>query len=189
MGFWKLLDWGNRIVPGAIFLGFMFHEDRSSFVQDLSLCFSLSGCWFMFFNNLYVYVSCSLMSDSLWFLCPWNSPGQNTGVGCQSLLQGIFPSRDWTNVSHRQILYQLSYEGSKEANLKRVIKCSLLWPNLNKPGAKAPWRRRFAGSRSPCCFLLSSPPGWRGRYAKPLLSLEGQGQLEVTSFCTDIAFQ
>ena len=24
-------------------------------------------------------------------LCPWNSPGKNTGVGCHSLPQGIFP--------------------------------------------------------------------------------------------------
>ena len=24
------------------------------------------------------------------FLCPWNSPGKNTGVGCHSLLQEIF---------------------------------------------------------------------------------------------------
>ena len=23
-------------------------------------------------------------------LCPWNSPGTNTGVGCHFLLQGIF---------------------------------------------------------------------------------------------------
>ena len=23
-------------------------------------------------------------------LCPWDSPGQNTGVGCHALLQGIF---------------------------------------------------------------------------------------------------
>ena len=23
-------------------------------------------------------------------LCPWDSPGKNTGVGCQALLQGIF---------------------------------------------------------------------------------------------------
>ena len=26
-------------------------------------------------------------------LCPWNSPGQNTGVGSHSLLQGIFPTQ------------------------------------------------------------------------------------------------
>ena len=25
------------------------------------------------------------------FLCPWDSPGKNTGVGCRFLLQGIFP--------------------------------------------------------------------------------------------------
>ena len=25
--------------------------------------------------------------------CPWNSPGQNTGVGCHALLQGIFSTQ------------------------------------------------------------------------------------------------
>ena len=37
---------------------------------------------------------CNLMDYS-----PWNSPGQNTGVGGLSLLQGIFPTRDRTQVS------------------------------------------------------------------------------------------
>ena len=40
----------------------------------------------------------SVMSDSLWPhgrlparpLCPWDSPGKNTGVGCHAFLQGIF---------------------------------------------------------------------------------------------------
>ena len=27
------------------------------------------------------------------FLCPWNYPDNNTGVGCHSLLQGIFPTQ------------------------------------------------------------------------------------------------
>ena len=31
---------------------------------------------------------CGLQPVSL--LCPWDSPGENTGVGCQTLLQGIF---------------------------------------------------------------------------------------------------
>ena len=31
---------------------------------------------------------------------PWNFPGQNTGVGSLSLLQGIFQTQDWTQVSH-----------------------------------------------------------------------------------------
>ena len=44
----------------------------------------------------------------------WNSPGQNTGVGSLSLLQGIFPTQGSNpGLPHcRQILYQLSYEGS-----------------------------------------------------------------------------
>ena len=59
----------------------------------------------------------SVMSDSLWphgLYSPWNSPGQNTGVGSFSLLQGIFPIL-WLNpgLPHcRWILYQLSYKGS-----------------------------------------------------------------------------
>ena len=28
-----------------------------------------------------------------WVLCPWDSPGKNTGVGCRFLLQGIFPTQ------------------------------------------------------------------------------------------------
>ena len=44
-------------------------------------------------------------------LCPWNSPGKNTEVGCHSLLQGIFPTQGLNlGLPHcRQILYQLSY--------------------------------------------------------------------------------
>ena len=45
---------------------------------------------------------------------PWNSPGQNTGVGSLSLLQGIFPTQGLNpGLLHcRQILYQLSHKGS-----------------------------------------------------------------------------
>ena len=45
---------------------------------------------------------------------PWKSPGQNTGVGSLSLLQGIFPTQ-WSKPGFphcRQILYQLSHKGS-----------------------------------------------------------------------------
>ena len=45
---------------------------------------------------------------------PWNSPGQNTGVGSLPLLQGIFPTQgSKPGLPHcRQILYQLSPKGS-----------------------------------------------------------------------------
>ena len=31
---------------------------------------------------------------------PWNSPGQNTGVGSRCLLQGIFPTQGWNPGPH-----------------------------------------------------------------------------------------
>ena len=58
----------------------------------------------------------SVMSGYLWPCeCSlWNSPGQNTGVGSLSLLQGIFPTQGSNpGLPHcRQILYQLSPKGS-----------------------------------------------------------------------------
>ena len=54
-----------------------------------------------------------VVSNSLW---PHGlySPGQNTGVGSLSLLQGIFPTQGSNpGLSHfGQILYQLSHQGS-----------------------------------------------------------------------------
>ena len=45
---------------------------------------------------------------------PWNFPGQNTRVGSFALLQGIFPTQGLNpGLMHcRQILYQLSHQGS-----------------------------------------------------------------------------
>jgi len=44
----------------------------------------------------------SVVSDSLWshgLYSPWNSPGQNTGVGNFSLFRGSSRPRHWTQVS------------------------------------------------------------------------------------------
>ena len=47
-------------------------------------------------------------------LCPWDSPGKNTGVGCHFLLQGIFPTQGSNQglLHCRQTLYPLSHQGS-----------------------------------------------------------------------------
>ena len=68
---------------------------------------------------LVVVVFCSVVSDSLRphglrparLLCPWDSPGKNTGVDCHSLFQRIFPTQGSNpGLLHcRQILYRLSY--------------------------------------------------------------------------------
>ena len=63
-------------------------------------------------------VSRSVVSDSLWppglqptrLLCPWNSPGKNTGVGCHAL-QGIFLTQGSNTgpLHYRQILHHLNH--------------------------------------------------------------------------------
>ena len=80
----------------------------------------------------------SVLSNSLWphgLYSPWNSPGQNTGVGSLSLLQGIFPTQG-SNPGLpycRQILYQLSYQGSP-----RILEWVAypLSSDLSNPGIK-----------------------------------------------------
>ena len=81
-----------------------------------SLEFQLQGWWKK------VKVSCPIMSDSLQshelqparLLCLWNSLGKSSGVGCQFLLQGVFPTQGLNlGLLHcRQILYHLSHQGS-----------------------------------------------------------------------------
>ena len=67
--------------------------------------------------RVYCAVLCKVppvVSSSLWphgpqptsLLCPRDSPGKNTGVGCHALLQGIFP----TQRSNLHLLYFLHWQ-------------------------------------------------------------------------------
>ena len=72
-----------------------------------------------------VYEVASVVSDALRptgqqparLLCPWDSPGKNTGVSCHALLQGIFPTQgsnphvDGSCIGW-QVLYHQRYLGS-----------------------------------------------------------------------------
>ena len=90
--------WDTWIIPGA----------RPPMVMSLSLPLP---------SFLVKSESCSAISDSFQphgLYSPWNSPGQDTGVGNLCLLQGIFPSQGSNpGLLHcRRILYQLSHKGS-----------------------------------------------------------------------------
>ena len=63
-------------------------------------------------SETHLVVSDSLQPHGLY--SPWNSPGQNTGVGSLSLLLGTFPTQGSNRgLAHcRQILYWLSHKGS-----------------------------------------------------------------------------
>lgn len=51
-GFREHSGWETRILPCATMLGPKLHKDRSSLVQDLTLCISSSGYWLASFNVL-----------------------------------------------------------------------------------------------------------------------------------------
>ena len=83
-------------------------------------CWERSGCSVLIRGDLQGLHSLVLVSlrgrDTPQFSkdSPWNSPGQNTGVGSLSLVQGMFPTPGLNpGLPHcRQIPYQLSYQGS-----------------------------------------------------------------------------
>ena len=74
---------------------FVFLSSRITVDDDCS--HEIQGHCFL--EGKYKNVNCSVVNDFLLFhrlsptrlLCPWNSPGNNTRVGCHSLLQGILP--------------------------------------------------------------------------------------------------
>jgi len=82
---------------------------------------ALQCCQFLLCSkvNQLCMPACSVVSSSLWpcglqparLLCPWDSPGRNTGAGCHALLQGIFPTQGLNPrllhlLHHRWVLYR-----------------------------------------------------------------------------------
>ena len=129
----------------------------------------------------YSVVSSSLRHHGLWptrLPYPWDSSGKNIGVGCHSLLQGIFP----TQVSNPHLLHcrqTLPSEppGKLHVRVYQVVKSSIWWrvftpaEQLRKCGANSylgsSERSSIRGSGvgrgsrdhpgGPCSVLLSYP--------------------------------
>ena len=51
----------------------------------------LCACVLSSFSHIRLFVTQWTVGCQV--LCPWDSPGKNTGVGCHLLLQGIFPTQ------------------------------------------------------------------------------------------------
>ena len=63
---------------------------------SVSVCVCVCVCVCTRKHAVTLVVADSLQHYGLWptrLLCPWDSPGKNTSVGCQGLLQGIFPTQ------------------------------------------------------------------------------------------------
>ena len=52
------------------------------------------ACLLRGFSSLKLFVVPRTV-ESARLLCPWDSPGKNTGVDCHFLLQGIFLTQVW----------------------------------------------------------------------------------------------
>ena len=85
------------------------------------------------------------MSYSTRLLCPWDSPGQDTGVSCHALLQGIFPPRGRTRISFisyigRRVFFSFFPFFTTSTTWVQMVKClptmwetrvqSLVWEGL-----------------------------------------------------------
>ena len=76
---WKLVTF--PLLPGSFF----------ACVAIQSRCLVLivaAVCVLSRFSRVRLFVTPWTLAHQV--LCPWDSPGQNTGVGCHALLQGIF---------------------------------------------------------------------------------------------------
>ena len=104
---------------------------------------------------------------------PWKSPGQNTGMGSLSLLQGIFPTQGSNpGLPHcRRILYQLSLKGLLLllSHFSRVQLCVTPWTAAYQAPPSLGFSRQEHGSGLPfpspmresevsqSCPILSDP--------------------------------
>ena len=98
-----------------------------------------------------------------WPYSPWNSPGQNIGVGSLSLFQGIFPTQGSNpGLPHcRQTLYQLSHKGSPFFSMIRwflflslfTVDCIDLFQILNQS-----YTPKISPTWSQCINLLNILP-------------------------------
>ena len=51
-------------------------------------------CMLSWFSRVRLFATLWTIASMGRLLCPWDSPGKNTGVGCHALLQGIFPNQE-----------------------------------------------------------------------------------------------
>ena len=78
-----------------------------------------------------------------------DSPGKNTGVGCHVVLQGVFPTQGLNpGLPHcRQILYQLSYQGSPHKLFSSVTQsCLTLCDPMNRSTPGLPVHHQLPAS-------------------------------------------
>ena len=124
------------------------------------------------------YISCCFnrkVCPTLWavyptrLLCPWDSPGKNTGVGCHFLLQGIF----LTQGSNPGLLHcrQILLPSEPPGNLMGYQKCQKL--AVPEKPRKGNWKTGYF------FFLVNSTISWSA------VCVFGRGIIEANACISD----
>ena len=114
-------------------------------------------------------VGCSVMSNSLGphglypakLLCPWDSPGKNTGVRRHSLLWGMFPTQELNPglLHRRQILCHLSHHERTPKNINCHLWQHKCWSLRHVWLFVTPWT---VAQQAPLSVEFSRQEYWSG---------------------------
>ena len=131
------------------------------------------------------------LSVTLWparLLCPWDSPGKNTGVGCHSLLQRIFPTQE----SNLHLLYLLHWQAGflllalpRKASL--VVQMVKNLPSMRETQIRSlGWEDFLEKEMATYSYILensmdreawqSSQWGWKESYTTEWISVHSESQ-------------
>ena len=69
---------------------------------------------FMLFSRSVLSDSATPWTVAARLLCPWYSPGKNTGEGCHFLLQGVFQPRDRTPECRRNLYHWATWKAGSD---------------------------------------------------------------------------
>ena len=83
----------------ALFHSFLW---LSNIPLYMCVCVRAHACMLSPFSRVWLVATLWIITCKL--LCPWDSPGKNTGIGCYALLQGIS-----IQISNPHLLYLLHY--------------------------------------------------------------------------------
>ena len=132
--------WGNNTEQGTSTKANNW-KTESEICQHQS-CHRLDYIWLEAAEdrNMLVAQSWLTLCEPARLLCPWNSPGKNTGVGGHSLLQGILPTQGSNpGLLHcMQILHHLSHQAIRDLLNISSLNFIYLWAT--------PWGRQDLSS-------------------------------------------
>ena len=79
----RIQPWHQAMISHHISPGWIIKTHSPLWKSPCMCAWLLSGVWLL----------ATPWTVASRLLCPWDSPGKNTGVGCHALLQGIFPTQ------------------------------------------------------------------------------------------------